>query len=188
MGRRITTCYWIAVAAIVAVAALVLYANGRPPICPCGTVMLWQGVVESPENSQQLSDWYSFSHIIHGFPFAGLGWRILRRAPLGLSLAIATLIEAGWEVVENSPIIIDRYRAVTMAWGYSGDSIVNSVSDIAMMVAGFVFASRVPWWVSLLLGLGFEVMTGVLIREGLALNILMLLHPINAVRVWQAGA
>ncbi len=171
----------------------VLLAMGRPPICPCGTVRLWAGVVQSPENSQQLTDWYSFSHVIHGFLFFGAAHLLWRRAGLGRyvaarwALMAAVLAEGAWEILENSPIIIDRYRAVTVSYGYSGDSVLNSASDIGCMALGFLFASRAPAWVTVLVAVGFELFTLATIRDNLALNVLMLVWPIDAVRIWQAA-
>ena len=165
----------------------ILLGEGRPPICPCGVVRLWQGVVESPENSQQVSDWYSFSHIIHGMIFFGLLWLVARRVPVHWRLVIAVVIECGWEILENSPIIIDRYRQATIAVGYTGDSILNSLSDVAMMALGFLIAARLPWRWTLGLALAMEAMTLILIRDNLTLNVLMLVWPIDAVRLWQAG-
>lgn len=184
---------WIAVAAVLIVAIGLLVAMGRPPICPCGTVRFWQGVVQSPENSQQISDWYSFSHLIHGLLFYGAAHLLWRKAGLSRwiapiwALATATGMEAAWEVLENSPIIIDRYRAVTISWGYSGDSILNSASDIGWMVLGWVLAARLPVRGSIALGLGLEGLTLLMIRDNLTLNIVMLVWPIEAIRVWQAG-
>lgn len=184
---------WLAVGAVFVAAIVVLVAMGRPPICPCGTVRLWQGVVQSPENSQQISDWYSFSHLIHGLLFYGAAHLLWRKAGLAAriapiwALAVATGVEAAWEVLENSPVIIDRYRAVTVSWGYSGDSILNSASDIGWMVLGWGLAWRLPVWGSFALGLGLEVLTLLTIRDNLTLNIVMLVWPIEAIRVWQAG-
>lgn len=180
--------YRLAALVIVAVAAMILLAMGRTPICTCGTVKLWYGIVQSAENSQHLADWYTPSHVIHGFLFFGAGWLLLRRAPMGLRLCAAIAIEAGWEILENSPIIIDRYRAVTMAFGYSGDSVINSVADIAWMTLGFLLAARLPAWVTITLAIGFELLTLAVIRDNLTLNILMLLAPIDAIRVWQSAA
>lgn len=137
---------WLIAVTMLVAMAFILFAMGRPPICPCGTVSLWHGVVQSNQNSQQLSDWYSFSHIIHGFIFFGLSRLLLARQPLWVALILALGIEGAWEILENSPIIIDRYREVTMAYGYSGDSILNSVSDAVFMMLGFVAASRMRWW------------------------------------------
>ena len=171
----------------------ILFAMQRPPICPCGTIKLWHGVVQSAENSQHLADWYSFSHVIHGLIFyagAHLLWRrwhLFDGAPTRWALPIAVVIEASWELLENSPMIIDRYRAVTVSFGYSGDSIVNSMADIGWMAAGFWLASKLPPWASIALAIGFELMTLAVIRDNLMLNVLMLVWPLDAVRVWQAG-
>ncbi|KTE19664.1 hypothetical protein ATE67_13535 [Sphingopyxis sp. H050] len=178
---------WIVVAALLALLTAILFAMGRPPICPCGTVSLWHGTVQSNQNSQQISDWYSFSHVIHGFIFYGLTRWAMPSRPLWAALAIAIGIEGAWEILENSPIIIDRYREVTMAFGYSGDSIVNSVSDTGFMILGFLAASKMRWWVTLLLAIAFELFTLWTIRDNLTLNVLMLVSPIEAVKEWQAG-
>lgn len=179
--------WWVAAALILLLAAILLMM-GRPPICPCGTVRLWHGIVQSNQNSQQISDWYSFSHIIHGFIFFGLSRWLMRARPMWAALALAITIEGAWEILENSPIIIDRYREVTMAFGYSGDSVLNSLSDTLFMVLGFVAASRMRWWQTLGLALAFEMFTLWAIRDNLTLNILMLVSPVEAIRDWQAGA
>lgn len=188
MGDRISAkSWWIAVAAVAVAGALILLAMGRPPICPCGYVTLWHGTVQSSQNSQQLSDWYSFSHITHGFLFYWAGWWLMRRQPVGLRLLIAASLESGWEILENSPLIIDRYRAVTMAYGYSGDSVINSLSDICCMIAGFTIARKLPWWGTLSLGIAFELFTLWAIRDNLTLNLWMLIAPSDTIRAWQAG-
>ncbi len=171
----------------------ILFAMQRPPICECGVVRLWHGVVHSAENSQHLSDWYTFSHITHGLIFYGLAhlfwrrWRVFDGAPTRWALPIAIALEASWEVLENSPMIIDRYRSVTVSFGYSGDSIVNSMADIGWMVLGFYIAARLPWKATLALAVAFELFTLALIRDNLTLNVLMLVSPIEAVRDWQAA-
>jgi len=178
---------WLIAASLLALLGAILMLMGRPLICPCGTVSLWHGVVQSNQNSQQISDWYSFSHIIHGFIFFGLSRWLLPRAPLWAALAIAIGIEGAWEILENSPVIIERYREVTMAYGYSGDSVLNSVSDAAFMVFGFLAASRMRWWATAGIAIAFELFTLFAIRDNLTLNVLMLVSPIEAVKEWQAA-
>lgn len=183
----------IATLLLTAYAAFILFAMQRPPICACGTIKLWHGVVQSAENSQHLADWYTFSHIIHGLIFYGAAhllwrkWRLFDGAPTRWALPIAVILEASWEILENSPMIIDRYRAVTVSFGYAGDSIVNSMADIGWMVLGFWIAAKLPWKASLAMAIAFELMTLALIRDNLTLNVLMLVHPVDAVRDWQAA-
>lgn len=179
----------ISIIAIVAIAIVILLTMGRPPICTCGTVKLWEGAVNSPGNSQHVSDWYSFSHIIHGFLFYGIFHMLLKRRHWRADsrLVLAVLTEAAWEILENSPIIINRYRTATIALGYTGDSVLNSVSDIVMMALGFLFAARMPVRVTITVAITFELMTLWLIRDNLTLNVLMLVSPIEAIKTWQAA-
>lgn len=178
----------LSVAAVVSATALILFAMGREPICKCGIVKLWHGFTASSENSQHISDWYTFSHIIHGFIFYGVTWLFARNSSFATRLLAATFIEAGWEIIENTDAIINRYREATIALDYYGDSILNSVADIISMMVGFFLASRLPLAVTIGLALLMELGVGYLIRDNLTLNIIMLLWPLDAIRSWQSGA
>jgi hypothetical protein len=152
---------------------------------------LWHGTVQSSGNSQHVADWYSPSHFTHGLIMYFAAWLLWRKwhlfggRPARWALPIAVLVEGAWEVIENTPMVIDRYRAVTVSWGYSGDSIVNSASDMGWMIVGFLLASRLPARASVALAVFFELLTLWVIRDNLTLNIIMLFWPIEAIRQWQ---
>jgi hypothetical protein len=187
-GRGNSASFWFIVfLALIAAQAISLYLMGRVPICTCGYVKLFEPGVNTPGNSQHISDWYTPSHIIHGFLFYLAGYLIFRRRSFGFRLTFAAIIEIAWELLENSPIIIDRYRSATIANGYEGDSILNSVMDTVAMAIGFFFASRAPIWLTVLIAIGFELLTGWIIRDNLTLNVLMLVWPVDAIREWQAA-
>jgi hypothetical protein len=177
----------LAATAIVSAAAAIQLTMGRVAICQCGYIKLWHGVVNSAENSQHVTDWYTFSHVIHGIGFFGLLWLAARRTSVRNRFLAAVFLEAAWEVFENTPFVIDRYRTATIALDYYGDSLVNSVSDIGAMMCGFWIARRLPVWGSVALVLTLEVFVVVMIRDNLTLNIVMLLYPLDAIRRWQAG-
>ncbi|MDN3646381.1 DUF2585 domain-containing protein [Pontixanthobacter aestiaquae] len=181
----------IAAIAIVVVTLAVLFAMNRPPICECGYVSLWYGDINSSGNSQHLSDWYTPSHIIHGMLFYGLGWLLFVKLGLGgksaarWSFTLAIALEAAWEIVENTPMVIDRYRSVTVNFGYAGDSIINSLADLGWMSLGFYLALKLPVRVTVVLAIIMEILAAMVVRDNLTLNVIMLLWPFEAIREWQ---
>lgn len=198
IGRR----WWLVVAALMVGAAVTLYLMGRPPICTCGYVKLWEPGVNTPGNSQHIADWYTPSHIIHGAIFYALThwlmrWKQAGPRPIGIiphgdmalgaRLALASALELAWELLENSPAVIDRYRQATLAVGYSGDSVLNSLADCGWMLLGFYAAHKLPWKVTALAAIAFELLTLWIIRDNLTLNVLMLVYPIDAIKAWQGA-
>ena len=181
-----THCLLIALG-LIAVQAVVEHAMGRVTICTCGYVKLWEGDVNSSGNSQHLTDWYSFSHLIHGFGFYLLFWLAGRRWPVGMRFLAALTLEVSWEMIENSSIIIDRYRADTISLDYYGDSIINSVSDTVTAAVGFWLAYYLPVSAIVLLTIAMEIGVGYAIRDNLTLNIIMLLHPLPWIKAWQSA-
>ncbi|MDI3308982.1 MAG: DUF2585 domain-containing protein [Acetobacteraceae bacterium] len=186
--RRQPVGTWIALGLLLILAAAgIELAMGREPWCRCGYVKLWQGQVLSAENSQHVADWYTPSHIVHGILFYAALAVALPRAPLGLRAVIALAVEATWEVTENTDWVIERYREATIALDYYGDSVVNSVADMLAMLLGFALAAWLPGRLTLAVALGLELLALVAIRDNLTLNVIMLLHPMEAIRSWQAG-
>jgi len=192
--QRISTrAYVLTFVGIIVVFAAILFFMGRLPICECGDVKFWQQDVMSAENSQHIADWYTFSHIIHGFAFFALLWWVSRRffknggLPLGVRFIGAVLLEVGWEIIENSAWIIDYYRANTVSLGYVGDSILNSVFDVFWMALGFFLARKLPVWVTLSLVVVMELVAAYVIRDNLTLNILMFIYPSEGIKAWQTG-
>jgi len=183
MSRRA----WLIALAILVAAAAILLAMGRNPICTCGTIAFWVGERDSAETSQMLADWYSLSHIVHGLLFYAALWLVAGRWPGEWRFLVALLIEASWEVTENTPMVIDRYRATTAALGYTGDSVINSLSDILMMALGFLLARKLPLWAAILLLVALEIIPLFAIRDNLTLNVLALIAPNHALQAWQSG-
>lgn len=186
MGSFRSLSYWATLLIFLASAAI-LWLMGRTVISASGHVWLWYGGLGTSESNMHLTDWYTPSHVIHGILFYAALWLVARKLPLGWKLALATLIEAGWEVLENTTAVIERYRNTTVSSDYIGDSVVNSSVDIIAMWLGFWLARKLPIWASVALVVGFEALTTILIRDGLALNVIMLLWPSEAILGWQAG-
>ena len=167
--------------------AVVLFFLGQPVISASGHIMVWAGDVLSAENSQQLSDWYTFSHIIHGFIFYGALSLLFPRLSVFQRLAIAVSVEVAWEITENTPMVIQHYREQALAQGYTGDSVINSISDTVFMILGFLFAWRAPVWATVSAALGMEILVGLLIRDNLTLNVLNLVYQFDFITKWQSG-
>ena len=175
------------IAVIILIQIGALFYIGHPWICTCGYIELWHGEVFSSGNSQHITDWYTYSHIIHGFIFYVLLWAVFPKSPILLRLLLAVGIETAWEIFENSEFIMNRYRQTALALDYYGDSIINSVSDTASMVFGFFLARKLPVWSIVLTAIAFEVFTGYMIHDNLTLNIITLIHPFEFISVWQTG-
>ena len=178
---------WLAIAAVVVLAAALLRLEGRLWICSCGQVWLWAGDTKSANNSQHIFDPYSFTHVLHGFVFYALLALALPRLPMLWRLALSIAIEAAWEVIENSPAIIERYRQATLALGYEGDTVVNSLADILCCAIGVALARRLGFRRSLACFIVTEIVLVLWIKDSLILNVIMLIYPIEAIKAWQMG-
>lgn len=173
---------------ITAAIAAIMFWMERIPICKCGYIKLWHGGRGDSEISQHLADWYTYSHVLHGVIFYFLLWFVFRgRLSVAARLVIATLIEGAWEIFENTPFIINRYRTQTVSRDYFGDTIINTVGDILAMIVGFLIASRLPAWVTVFLLIATELVLLYLIRDNLLLNVVMLIYPLDWIRQWQSG-
>jgi hypothetical protein len=173
--------------AIVVAQGTILFTMGQPAICACGYVKLWHGSASSPETSQHISDWYTFSHVLHGVIFYAVLKFIFPRAPTPVLFLAALGIEAVWEIAENMPMIVDRYRQLALAQGYSCDSVLNSVFDLLAAAVGFLIARFAPVWATVAMTLAFEAGLAFAIRDNLTLNIIQLVYPLEAISRWQAG-
>ncbi|MDA1335113.1 MAG: DUF2585 family protein [bacterium] len=174
---------------VILITVIILSVMGRVPFCECGEIGLWGGIYLNPQMSQQLADIYTPSHFLHGIIFFWILYALRKKIPMsiGVMLLIATVVEVGWEIFENTEFIINRYREVTISFDYYGDSIYNTVGDILFMMVGFVFAYKLPGWASIIAFLVLETGVLLLIRDNLTLNILMLVYPMEAIRIWQSG-
>lgn len=177
----------VAVLGLLVLQVFVLWLMGQPAICECGYIKWWEGVVLSPGNSQHIADWYTFSHIIHGLLFYWLLSVIFPRVPVVARLLLAMGMEISWEILENTPMVIEHYRQQALAAGYTGDSILNSLSDTLAMMLGFVAAWKLPVWGSIMLGLGLEGVPLWAMRDGLSLNIIGFFHQFDFISQWQNG-
>lgn len=185
--KRLSVPFPLVALAIAAITALVLLLMGQPAICTCGRIDLWAPGTSGPTTSQMLADWYSPSHVIHGFLFYGLLWLVWRKGPVEKRFTLALLLEGAWEILENSPWVLDRYRSVTIEVGYFGDSVLNSMSDLAMMSIGFLLARKLPLWASVAIIVVFEVAAAYAIRNNLLFSTWMLIAPNQHILDWQAG-
>lgn len=173
---------------MIAFQAITLYFLGQPIISKSGRIQLWCGDVQSAENSQHITDWYTFSHIIHGIIYYWFLGVILPNTSVSLHFLLAVVIEIAWELLENSPIVIERYRTTALSNAYKGDSIVNSVSDTLAMSFGFYLSNTFPGWVMLTFAISAELFCAYMIRDNLTLNVIQLICPLDAISRWQTNA
>jgi hypothetical protein len=177
----------LAIVAVLAAAAFELRVQGRLWLCACGRVTAWVGDAWSAETSQQLFDPYSFTHLLHGLAFCGLLALLLPRVSWRWRFVLAVAAEALWELIENTDIVINRYREATAALGYTGDTIINSLGDVTACALGFILARKLGRLRSLVLFVATELFLLFWIRDSLILNIILLVYPSEKLRAWQAG-
>ena len=182
-NKIILACFF----GFIAFTAITEWQMGRLPLGPDGKFGWWDGNIWGSENSQRVADVYSFTHFIHGILFYAFLWLIAKKLPVRFRFLLATLLESLWEILENSSFIINRYREVTISLGYVGDSILNSCSDIVMMALGFLFAYRARTWMSVAIILLLEIICLFWVRDNLTLNLVMLIHPSDALKAWQSA-
>lgn len=176
----------LAIFTLMAITAIVLLGMGRLPFCKCGVIRLWAGNIWSNENSQQFADPYTFTHVLHGVLIYLFLWLLAgKRLPVATRLVCAVAVECGWEILENSNFIIQRYRAETISLDYYGDSVFNSMGDILGMIVGFGIAWKLPPTLTAVGAVLLDLALMLIIRDSLAINIIMLIHPIEAIRRWQ---
>jgi len=186
--RSRNAVYWVAGGLIIAIAATAEFAMGRRLWGISGEPGIWSGDIKSSHNSQYMTDPYSFSHLTHGILLYGLTRMIAPRAPRGVRALIAIAFEAGWEILENSDLVIQRYRAATISQQYYGDSVMNSMCDILTCMIGLLLAAILPTRVAVIGVIVLELMLALWIRDGLLLNVIMLVHPVGAIRAWQGAS
>ena len=173
---------------IIVAAAVVLIAMGRIPFCKCGIIAFWSSDVSSNQQSQQFTDPYTFTHVLHGIGLYFLVWLLWgRKLTIGQRLILAVALESGWEILENTEFILNRYRAATISFDYWGDSVFNSVGDIIAMMIGFWLTAKIPWWGSLIAFIVIDCLLLFFIRDSLIINIIMLIHPVEAIKTWQSN-
>lgn len=169
------------------VLVLALLALGREPWSASGTFRIWYGLPNSSETSQQLFDWYTFTHLVHGVLLYGVLRFLGGKLPAELRFPIAILAEAAWEIIENTEFVIERYRAETIALQYYGDTVVNSIGDLLAAAAGYAFAATSPVWLTVGAAVGLEAWLAYAIRDNLTLNAVMLVWPLEVVKKWQSA-
>lgn len=179
--------YALAALIFIAVQVLALKLMSHPWLCPCGHIALWYPDPAGPETSQHLIDWYTLTHFLHGFGFYAVLWLVAPKSSYAARLIVIVGMEAAWEIIENTPVIIDRYRQMALARGYFGDSVINSLSDMLATVIGAVVARSAPVWMSVALVIATETFLAYAIRDSLTLNVIQLIAPSDLIFRWQNG-